>query len=111
MNNNFDFESILVPYNATTGAERGLKAALKLAKRINGQITLMTCIENRPTLSFFKKDRNEKFEQEKKISEVNENLGLINPEKDIPIFFEIMLMNQNIQWSMPQRDWIILTLI
>ncbi len=46
------------------------------------------------------------FEQEKKISEVNENLGLINPEKDIPIFFEIMLMNQNIQWSMPQRDWI-----
>ena len=69
MNNHFDFESILVPYNATTGAERGLKAAIELAKRVNGQITLMTCIEHRSTLSFFKKSRNEKFEQEKKIIE------------------------------------------
>ncbi len=67
MNNNFDFESILVPYNATTGAERGLKAAIDLAKKVDGQITLITCIENQSIMSFFKKDRNKKFEQEKKI--------------------------------------------
>jgi len=30
----------------------------------------------------------------------------INPEKEIPTFFEIMLMEQNIQWEMPQRNWL-----
>lgn len=68
MDNEFDFKSILVPYNATPGAKRGLKAAIKLAQQIDGQITLLTCIENQPFLSFFKKDsKKEKFEQEKKI--------------------------------------------
>jgi len=70
MNNEFNFESILVPYNATPGAERGLKAAIELAKRIDGQITLLTCIENQSILSLFKKqDKNQKFEQKKKIIE------------------------------------------
>ncbi|MGY5146587.1 MAG: hypothetical protein ACW9W4_01100 [Candidatus Nitrosopumilus sp. bin_7KS] len=31
--------------------------------------------------------------------------GKINPEKDIPIFFEVMLMEQGIEWIMPQREW------
>ena len=70
MNNTFNFESILVPYNATPGAEQGLKAAIELTKRLNGQITLLTCIENQSILSFFKKqDKNQKFEQEKKFIE------------------------------------------
>lgn len=69
MNDEFNFESILVPYNATPGAERGLKAAIELAKRIDGQITLLTCIENQSILSFFKKMKNEKFDQQKKIIE------------------------------------------
>lgn len=30
---------------------------------------------------------------------------LINPEKDLPIFFEVMLMEQDIVWEMPQREW------
>ena len=29
----------------------------------------------------------------------------INPEKDIPTFFEVMLMEQDVDWIMPQRDW------
>ena len=29
----------------------------------------------------------------------------INPEKDIPTFFEVMLMEQDVDWVMPQRDW------
>lgn len=32
--------------------------------------------------------------------------GLIKPEKDIPVFFEVMLMEQGIEWTMPQRDWL-----
>ena len=31
--------------------------------------------------------------------------GKINPEKDIPIFFEVMLMEQDVDWIMPQREW------
>ena len=31
---------------------------------------------------------------------------LIKPEKDIPIFFEVMLMEQGIEWTMPQREWL-----
>jgi nucleotide-binding universal stress UspA family protein len=69
LNNDFGFESILVPYNATAGAERGLRAAVEFAKKVNGQITLITCIENQSILSFFKKDKNQSFEQEKKIIE------------------------------------------
>ncbi len=70
MSDEFKFESILVPYNATAGAERGLKAAIGLAKKINGQITLLTCVENQSILSFFRKQSKEqKFEQEKKIIE------------------------------------------
>jgi nucleotide-binding universal stress UspA family protein len=69
MNNEFNFEYILVPYNATSGAKRGLKAAIELAKKTDGEITLLTCVESQPALSFFKKQK-EIFEQEKKIIEL-----------------------------------------
>ena len=70
MNDEFNFESILVPYNATSGAERGLKAAIELAKRVNAQITLLTCIESQSILSFFKKqEKKQEFEHEKKLIE------------------------------------------
>ena len=69
MNNSFNFESILVPYNATSGAKRGLKAAVELARRVNGQITLITCIEPQSIFSFFKKDKAKKFEEEKQVIE------------------------------------------
>jgi nucleotide-binding universal stress UspA family protein len=70
MNDEFDFESIIVPYNATSGAKRGLKAAIELAKRTGSQITLLTCIESQSILSFFKKqEKNREFEHEKKLVE------------------------------------------
>ncbi|MDH5463506.1 MAG: universal stress protein [Nitrosopumilus sp.] len=69
MSQDFNFENILVPYNATTGAERGLKAAIKFAKKTDGEITLITCIEDQSVIAFFKKDKNEKFEEQKKIIE------------------------------------------
>lgn len=65
----FSFERILVPYNATTGAERGLKASIEFAKKVDAEITLITCVEDQSVLSFFKKNKNEKFEEQKKIIE------------------------------------------
>jgi nucleotide-binding universal stress UspA family protein len=69
MKNEFNFENILVPYNASPGAEKGLEAAIEFAKKVNGNITLITCVENKSILSFFKKDKKEKFEEQKSIIE------------------------------------------
>lgn len=32
-------------------------------------------------------------------------LGKINPEKDIPVFFELQLMEQEIEWELADRSW------
>ncbi|MCV0371930.1 MAG: hypothetical protein K5793_00015 [Nitrosarchaeum sp.] len=32
-------------------------------------------------------------------------LGKINPEKDIPVFFELQLMEQEIEWKLADRSW------
>ncbi len=69
MENNFKFESILVPYNGTEGAKQGLKSAIELAKKLDAQITLIACIENQSGLSFFRKNNDEQFEEEKKLVE------------------------------------------
>lgn len=69
MEKKFKFESILVPYNATEGARQGLKSAIELAKKLGAQITLIICIENQSGLSFFRKSKDEKFEEEKKLIE------------------------------------------
>jgi len=76
MADNFHFDSILVPYNATTGAKRGLNAALELAAKINGQITLITCVEQSSLASFFKKNKSDEFEKEKAI--IQKELESIN---------------------------------
>ncbi|QLH07098.1 universal stress protein [Nitrosopumilus ureiphilus] len=67
MGDNFSFDSILVPYNATSGAKRGLMAAMDLAEKIDGQITLITCIESSSLASFFRKNKKDEFEKERKI--------------------------------------------
>ena len=69
MKNDFTFESILVPYNATKGAKRGLKAGISLARKVNGQITLITCIEPQSIFSFFKRVKARKNEEKKVIEE------------------------------------------
>ena len=62
----FEYKSILVPYNATSGGKRGWYAAMDLAKKTNGQITLITCIESQSFMSFFnKKSKSDDFEQQK----------------------------------------------
>jgi len=82
----FSFEKILVPYNATTGAERGLKASIEFAKKTGGEIILITCIEDQSVLSFFKKSKNEKFEEQKKIIEAElKRIESENKELAIPI--------------------------
>ncbi len=48
------FQNILVPYNGTTGAKDGLEAAIDLATKTKGKITLITCIEHQSILSFLK---------------------------------------------------------
>ena len=65
----FEYASILVPYNATPGAKRGWSAAIDLAKKTNGQITLITCIESQSFMSFFKKNGKDEFETEKQLVE------------------------------------------
>lgn len=67
MGDGFSFNSILVPYNATSGAKRGLKAAMDLAEKIDGQVTLITCIESSSLASFFRKNKKDEFEKEKEI--------------------------------------------
>lgn len=52
--------------------------------------------------SHYRLIENISFDEEK---EAEENLGLIRPEKEIPTFFEVMLMEQDIEWIMPQREW------
>ena len=37
MKNEFNFENILVPYNASPGAEKGLEAAIEFAKKSQWQ--------------------------------------------------------------------------
>jgi len=69
MSDEFNFKSILVPYNATPGAQQGLIAAIEVAKGFNGQITLLTCIESQ-SLFFRKQDKKQEFEYEKRMIEL-----------------------------------------
>lgn len=66
---NFTYQSILVPYNGSEGAKKGLDAAVGLAKKTKGNIIIITCIENESIFSFFSKNKNQNFDREKKIIE------------------------------------------
>ncbi|MCV0431215.1 universal stress protein [Nitrosopumilus sp.] len=66
MSDDFNFKSILVPYNASSGAKRGLNAAIELAKKVDAEITLITCIESSSLASFFRK-KDDKYEEEKQV--------------------------------------------
>ena len=65
-----NFESILVPYNGTTGSEKAFKKAVSLACSISAKITIITCLEERNTFGFFKtKTSKREFEKETKAVE------------------------------------------
>ncbi len=64
------FEHILVPYNGTTGSEKAFRKAVSIAHPIQAKITILTCLEERPTFGFFKtKTSKQEFEKERKMVE------------------------------------------
>ena len=64
------FEHILVPYNGTFGSNKAFRKAISLAPSIQAKITVLTCLEERPTFGFFKtKTSKETFERERKMVE------------------------------------------
>ena len=64
------FEHILVPYNGTAGSEKAFRKAISLASTIKAKITIVTCLEERPTFGFFKtKTSKQEFEKERKLVE------------------------------------------
>ncbi|MDH3766341.1 MAG: universal stress protein [Nitrosopumilus sp.] len=64
------FEHILIPYNGTPGSQKAFKKAISIASLIQAKITILTCIEERPTFGFFKtKTSKQEFEKERKLVE------------------------------------------
>ena len=62
------FDHILVPYNGTAGSEKAFRKAISLASSIQAKITVLTCLEERPTFGFFKtKTSKQEFEKERKL--------------------------------------------
>ena len=67
---NKNFEHVLVPYNGTSGSQKAFKKAIGLSQLINAKITVLTCLEERPTFGFFKtKTSKQEFEKERKLVE------------------------------------------
>ena len=65
-----NFEHILVPYNGTSGSQKAFKKALGLSQLTDAKITVLTCLEERPTFGFFKtKTSKQEFEKERKLVE------------------------------------------
>jgi len=64
------FEHILVPYNGTAGSEKAFRKAISLASSIQAKVTILTCLEERPTFGFFKtKTSKQEFEKERQLVE------------------------------------------
>ena len=64
------FKHILVPYNGTPGSQKAFKKAVALAENIQAKVTILTCLEERPTFGFFKtKTSRQEFEKESKLVE------------------------------------------
>jgi len=64
------FEHILVPYNGTGGSNKSFRKAVSLASLIDAKVTVLTCLEERPSFGFFKsKTSKQEFERERKLIE------------------------------------------
>ena len=79
------FEHILVPYNGTSGSNKAFRKAVSLASGIQAKITVITCLEERPTFGFFKtKTSKQKFEKEcKQIEKQHLQLEKFSREHDV----------------------------
>ena len=64
------FNHILVPYNGTKGSEKAFRKAIDIASLTEAKISILTCLEERPTFGFFKtKTSKQEFEKERKLIE------------------------------------------
>ena len=64
------FDHVLIPYNGTSGSQKAFRKAISLASLIDTKITVLTCLEERPTFGFFKtKTSKQEFEKERKMVE------------------------------------------
>jgi nucleotide-binding universal stress UspA family protein len=85
------FDHILVPYNGTAGSEKAFRKAISLASSIQAKITILTCLEERPTFGFFKtKTNKQEFEKECKLVEKQHlELEKLAKKHDIPFSSKI----------------------
>ena len=61
------FGHILVPYNGTDGSNKSFRKAVSLASLTDAEVTVLTCLEERPSFGFFKtKTSKQEFEKEQK---------------------------------------------
>ena len=79
------FDHILVPYNGTSGSNKAFRKAVSLASKIQAKITVITCLEERPTFGFFKtKTSKQEFEREQKqVEKLHGQLGEFSEEHDV----------------------------
>ncbi len=86
------FEHILVPYNGTTGSNKAFRKAISLASSIDAKITVLTCLEERPTFGFFKtKTSKQEFEKEcKQIEKQHMELENLAKKHDLSFSSEIV---------------------
>ena len=69
------FEHILVPYNGTSGSNKSFRKAVSIASLVNAKITILTCLEERPSFGFFKtKTSRQEFEKEQKAVEKQQKI-------------------------------------
>ena len=89
---NKTFGHILVPYNGTAGSEKAFRKAISLASSIKAKITILTCLEERPTFGFFKtKTSKQEFEKERKLIEKQHlELEKLAKKHDIPFSSKIV---------------------
>ena len=57
----------MIPYNGTSGSNKAFRKAVSLAPIIQAKITILTCLEERPTFGFFKTNTSkQEFEKERR---------------------------------------------
>ena len=86
------FEHILIPYNGTAGSNKAFRKAMSLASSINAKVSVLTCLEERPTFGFFKtKTSKQEFEKERQLIEKQHlELEKLVKKQDIPFSSKIV---------------------
>jgi len=97
-----NFERILVPYNGTSGSNKAFRKAVSLASAIGAEIMIITCLEEKPTLGFFKtKTNKQEFEKQKNMWK-NGMPNWRNFPKDI--IFQLIPKLSKMEWH-PYEYW------